>query len=77
MAKKNQMLEQEEQLSLFENQDNWTPKTNDDSDDDWLHDDDLDFGKAFEPSDRTVETERELLTLKLLRKAIQEPIRFS
>lgn len=69
MAKKNKMFEQEEQLSLFDKQDNWTAKTNDDSDDDdddWLQDDDLDFG--FEPSDRTVETESELL-IPILYKA--------
>ncbi len=34
----------------------------DDSNDDYLQDD---FGSSFEPSDRIVETESELLTLKL------------
>jgi CRISPR-associated protein Csc3 len=39
-------------------------------DDDWLQDNDSDFD--FEPSDRTIEPQsRELLTLKLLREAIQ------
>ncbi|MUL35343.1 type I-D CRISPR-associated protein Cas10d/Csc3 [Gloeocapsopsis sp. AAB1 = 1H9] len=44
--------------------------TEQDSDDDWLQDEDLD--SDFEPSNRTIEPQsRELLTLKLLREAIQ------
>jgi len=38
--------------------------------DDWLQDSDL--SSSFEPSERTVEIKSELLTLKLLQKAIQE-----
>ncbi len=66
MAKKSKGSEQEEkQLSLS---DNLNPEQSDDSDDDWLQEDDSDF----EPSDRTIEPQsRDLLTLKLLREAIQ------
>ncbi|MEG5137167.1 MULTISPECIES: type I-D CRISPR-associated protein Cas10d/Csc3 [unclassified Microcoleus] len=42
----------------------------DDTDDDWLQDEEL--GSSFETSDRTIEPQtRDLLTLKLLREAIQ------
>jgi CRISPR-associated protein Csc3 len=66
MARKSKISEQEEkQLSLFDN-----PEQVDDSDTDWLQAEDSD--SDFEPSDRTIEPQaRELLTLKLLREAIQ------
>ncbi len=66
MAKKNKDLEENKQLSLFDIADNSQPE---DSDDDWLDDEDVDFG--FETSDRTIETAQELLTYKLLREAIE------
>lgn len=71
MAKKRKSPEQEEkQLSLFDHQDNLNSEQSNDSDEDWLQDDDAD--SDFEPSDRTIEPQsRELLTLKLLREAIQ------
>ena len=71
MAKKSKISEQEEkQLSLFDNQDNLNLEQSDDSDDDWLQDDDSD--SDFETSDRNIEPQSsELLTLKLLREAIQ------
>lgn len=70
MAKKHKGSEQEEkQLLLFARQNDLNPEQSDDSDDDWLQDD---LGFDFEPSDHTVEPQaRELLTLKLLREAIQ------
>ncbi|MEQ8757473.1 MAG: type I-D CRISPR-associated protein Cas10d/Csc3 [Coleofasciculus sp. G1-WW12-02] len=58
MTKKSQQFNQ---LSLFD----ITPEP----DDDWLDDDDLGFDT--EPSNRTVETPQSLLTLTLLREAIQ------
>jgi CRISPR-associated protein Csc3 len=70
MAKKRKKSEgQVEQLSLFETEDNLNCEQFDDSDDDWLQNDD--YGFDSETSDRTVETSAELLTLKLLREAIQ------
>ncbi|PPS43243.1 type I-D CRISPR-associated protein Cas10d/Csc3 [Chroococcidiopsis sp. TS-821] len=62
--------EQYKQLSLFESENDLTSEQFDNSDDDdWLQDD---SGFDFEPSDRTVEPQsHELLTLKLLREAIQ------
>ena len=70
MAKKRKDSEQEEkQLTLFDHQDNLNSEQSDDADD-WLQDEELDLD--FEPSDRTIESQsRELLTLKLLREAIQ------
>ncbi|MFB2982025.1 type I-D CRISPR-associated protein Cas10d/Csc3 [Microseira sp. BLCC-F43] len=70
MVKKKKASEQEsKQLSVFEDIDNLNSEELDDSDDDWLSGEDLGFG--VEASDRTIETEGELLTLKLLREAIQ------
>ena len=65
MIKKTKDLETDKQLSLFET-DN---ESEAESDNDWLDDEDVDFG--FETSDRTIETAQELLTYKLLREAIQ------
>ncbi|MEG4865463.1 MULTISPECIES: type I-D CRISPR-associated protein Cas10d/Csc3 [unclassified Microcoleus] len=75
MAKKRQKPENEEhiQLSLFDIQVNVNSDRShnaDDGDDDWLQDEEL--GSNFETSDRTIEPQtRDLLTLKLLREAIQ------
>jgi CRISPR-associated protein Csc3 len=70
MAKRRKKSEEQvEQLSLFEIEDNLNSEQLDDSDDDWLQDDDYGFGS--ETSDRTIEAPAELLTLKLLREAIQ------
>ncbi|AFY52833.1 CRISPR-associated protein Csc3 [Rivularia sp. PCC 7116] len=66
MTKKINDLEEHKQLSLFDIEDN---SQSEDSDYDWLDDEDVDFG--FETSDRTVETAQELLTYKLLREAIE------
>lgn len=73
MARKKKKSDDEfEQLSLFdmtENQENINPEPIDDSDDDWLEDEELDL--SFEPTNRDIEpTDKELLTLQLLRKAI-------
>ncbi|HAG85268.1 MAG TPA: type I-D CRISPR-associated protein Cas10d/Csc3, partial [Cyanobacteria bacterium UBA12227] len=69
MAKKNQKSQENNQLSLFDVE-NMDGELSIDSDDDWLQDEDLEFD--FEPSYRTIEPQsRELLTLKLLREAIQ------
>lgn len=70
MARKRKSSDPEaEQLSLFDIQDQSSSEIIDDSDDDWLDDEELDL--SFEPSDRTLEaTTSELLTLKLLREAI-------
>ncbi|WP_242040740.1 type I-D CRISPR-associated protein Cas10d/Csc3 [Coleofasciculus sp. FACHB-1120] len=58
--------EKAEQLNLFD----LNSEQSDSPEDDWLQDDDLD--SEFELSDRTIEPQaRELLTLKLLREAIQ------
>ncbi|MEA5598570.1 type I-D CRISPR-associated protein Cas10d/Csc3 [Rivularia sp. UHCC 0363] len=65
MSKKAKDLETDKQLSLFEI-DN---ESEAESDNDWLDDEDVDFG--FETSDRTIETAQELLTYKLLREAIE------
>jgi CRISPR-associated protein Csc3 len=59
MAKKNKTSDEYQQLSLLETEA---------VDDDWLSGD---FGFDGDSSDRTIETEGELLTLKLLREAIQ------
>lgn len=71
MAKKLKDSEQQvQQLSLFTQETNLVAEQSDDSDDDWLQGDDSD--EDFEPSDRTIEPQAsELLTLKLLREAIQ------
>ena len=69
MAKKPKFTdEQEKQLSLFE-EDNFNSEQSDDSEDSWLQDNDYSLG--FETSERTVEPQTELLTLKLMREAIQ------
>jgi CRISPR-associated protein Csc3 len=61
--------EKGKQLVLFE-EDGFNSQQPDDLEDDWLQDDDIRL--SFEPSERTIKTESELLTLKLLRNAIQE-----
>ncbi|MBE9052012.1 type I-D CRISPR-associated protein Cas10d/Csc3 [Nostocales cyanobacterium LEGE 11386] len=61
MSKKNNSSEQNQQLSLLENQ-------NEELEDDFLN---QDFGFDGDSSDRTIETKGELLTLKLLREAIR------
>ncbi|MBE9198020.1 MULTISPECIES: type I-D CRISPR-associated protein Cas10d/Csc3 [unclassified Nodularia (in: cyanobacteria)] len=61
MIKKTKPSEENQQLSLFQNQ-------NEELEDDFLN---QDFGFDGDSSDRTIETEGELLTLKLLREAIQ------
>lgn len=66
--KRNGSDEQDKQLFLFE-EDDFNFDQSDDSEDDWLQDND--YGLSFETSDRTVEPQKtELLTLKLLREAI-------
>ncbi len=71
MAKKHKATEQEFiQLSLFDVPENLNAEEFDESEDDESEDDD-DLGFGFESSDRDVESsEPELITLKLLRKAI-------
>src|SRR5919199_581661 len=71
MAKKRQKPDEEyQQLSLFDIPVNLNSEQSDDADDDWLQDEEL--GANFQTSDRTIEPQsRELLTLKLLREAIQ------
>lgn len=75
MAKKRQKPDEEyQQLSLnFElpvNLNSDRSHNADDADDDWLQDEEL--GSNFQTSDRTIEPQtRDLLTLKLLREAIQ------
>ena len=66
MTNKTKDSEENKQLSLFDIEDN---SQSQESDYDWLEDDDVDFG--FETSDRTIETAQELLTYKLLREAIE------
>lgn len=70
-AKKRQKPDEEyQQLSLFDLEVNLNLEQSDDSDNDWLQDEEL--ASSFETSDRTIEPEqRDLLTLKLLREAIQ------
>ncbi|MGD1804012.1 type I-D CRISPR-associated protein Cas10d/Csc3 [Dapis sp. BLCC M126] len=73
MARKNKKSSNDfEQLSLFEMteiQENINPEPIDDSDDDWLEDEEL--GLSFEQTNRDIEpTHKELLTLQLLREAI-------
>lgn len=80
MVKKNKATESEEsefiQLSLFDVPQNLNVEEFDDSEEDDLEDDDLeddddDLGFGFESSDRDVDPpQQELITLKLLRKAI-------
>ncbi|MGE5660002.1 MAG: type I-D CRISPR-associated protein Cas10d/Csc3 [Actinomycetota bacterium] len=76
MAKKRQQPDEEyQQLSLFDIPVNLTSEPSDepdeDSEDDWLQDEDLASSFA-QSSNRTIEPQaRELLTLKLLREAIQ------
>ncbi|MFB8797559.1 MAG: type I-D CRISPR-associated protein Cas10d/Csc3 [Microcoleus sp.] len=71
MAKKRQKPDEEyQQLSLFDIPVNLNSERSDDPDDDWLQDEEL--GSNFQTSDRTIEPQtRDLLTLKLLRSAIQ------
>ncbi|WP_373536072.1 type I-D CRISPR-associated protein Cas10d/Csc3 [Microcoleus sp.] len=71
MAKKRQKPDEEyQQLSLFDIPVNLSSEQSDDADDDWLQDEEL--GSNFQTSDRTIEPQtRDLLTLKLLREAIQ------
>ena len=71
MAKKRQKPDEEyQQLSLFDIPVNLNSERSDDADDDWLQDEEL--ASSFETSDRTIEPQtRDLLTLKLLREAIQ------
>jgi CRISPR-associated protein Csc3 len=71
MAKKRQKPDEEyQQLSLFDIPVNLNSEQSDDADDDWLQDEEL--GANFQTSDRTIEPQtRDLLTLKLLREAIQ------
>ncbi|NQE35234.1 type I-D CRISPR-associated protein Cas10d/Csc3 [Microcoleus asticus] len=71
MAKKRQKPDEEyQQLSLFDIPVNLNSQRSDDADDDWLQDEEL--GSNFQTSDRTIEPQtRDLLTLKLLREAIQ------
>ncbi|MEG4455293.1 type I-D CRISPR-associated protein Cas10d/Csc3 [Microcoleus sp. N9_A1] len=71
MAKKRQKPDEEyQQLSLFDIPVNLISERSDDADDDWLQDEEL--GSNFQTSDRTIEPQtRDLLTLKLLREAIQ------
>lgn len=64
MAKKSKDINEHQQLSLLEIENNSNSET---SDDDWLSGD---FGFDGD-SDRTIETKGQLLTLKLLREAIQ------
>ncbi|MEH2364280.1 type I-D CRISPR-associated protein Cas10d/Csc3 [Nostoc sp.] len=65
MAKKNKNSDDYQQLSLLATENDGNPEA---VDDDWLSGD---FGFDGDSSDRTIETEGELLTLKLLREAIQ------
>ncbi len=72
MAKKRQKPDEEyQQLSLnFDIPVNLNSERSDDADNDWLQDEEL--GSNFQTSDRTIEPQtRDLLTLKLLREAIQ------
>ncbi|MBE9123934.1 type I-D CRISPR-associated protein Cas10d/Csc3 [Tychonema sp. LEGE 07199] len=71
MAKKRQKPDEEyQQLSLFDIPVNLISEQSDDPDDDWLQDEEL--GSNFQRSDRTIQPQtRDLLTLKLLREAIQ------
>ncbi|MEM7712114.1 MAG: type I-D CRISPR-associated protein Cas10d/Csc3 [Cyanobacteria bacterium P01_A01_bin.68] len=65
MTNKTKYSEKSKQLSLFDIEDN---SQSEESDYDWLEDEDVDFD--FETSDRTIETAGELLTYKLLKEAI-------
>lgn len=65
MGKKNKNSDDYQQLSLLATENDGNPEA---VDDDWLSGD---FGFNSDSSDRTIETEGELLTLKLLREAIQ------
>jgi CRISPR-associated protein Csc3 len=67
MAKKTKDSQDSQQLSLFDNQLDSNSDITDEADDSWLEGD---FGFDGD-SDRTIETKNELLTLKLLREAIQ------
>jgi CRISPR-associated protein Csc3 len=69
-TKRKESDEQTQQLSLLDEETDLASNLSDEADDDWLQDEDLGFD--FELSDRTVEPQAsELLTLKLLREAIQ------
>lgn len=69
MAKQPKDLHAKKQLSLFDQANHLDFEEVDSEDDDWSS---SDFGFEGEPSDRTIEpAQRELLTLKLLREAIQ------
>ncbi|HAX78361.1 MAG TPA: type I-D CRISPR-associated protein Cas10d/Csc3 [Cyanobacteria bacterium UBA11372] len=67
MARKRQESEEHKQLSLFDVE-NTKVEQSDDADDDWLEED---LESDWEISDRTLQPPQELLTLKLLREAIQ------
>ncbi|NES20120.1 MAG: type I-D CRISPR-associated protein Cas10d/Csc3 [Symploca sp. SIO3E6] len=73
MAKRYQNSDGEaKQLSLFASENSLNTENLEDSeasDDNWLEDED--FGFDAEPSDRTIETSQTLLTLQLLREAIE------
>jgi CRISPR-associated protein Csc3 len=69
MAKKRKESDNAEQLSLFDIAVDSNSNQSDETENDWLEDEDL--GLGVEPSNRTIETESELLTLKLLREAIK------
>ncbi|MCL6755158.1 type I-D CRISPR-associated protein Cas10d/Csc3 [Nostoc sp. CCCryo 231-06] len=68
MTKKAKKIEENKQLSLFENENDLNNEQPGELEDDFLN---QDFGFDNNSSDRTIETEGELLTLKLLREAIQ------
>ena len=70
-AKKRQKADQAyQQLSLFDVEVNLNLEESEDGDNDWLQDEEL--ASSFETSDRAIEPkQQELLTLKLLREAIE------
>ena len=67
MTNKNKDFDPSKQLSLFENELDTTSLISEESDDSWLEED---FGFDSD-SNCTIETKQQLLTLKLLREAIQ------
>ncbi len=71
--KRKDVEEQEKQLSLFDSEDEVDSKQFDDSIEDWLQNEN--FGFDSEPSDRTIELPRELLTLTLFHHSRQRKIR--
>ncbi len=68
MTKKAKKIEENKQLSLFENENDLNNEQPEKLEDDFLN---QDFGFDCDSSDRTIKSEGELLTLKLLREAIQ------